>query len=348
MAVRLGYDAALLGRVCERFAQRVMQCLRRQVRRERGLPSVRSLAAGVLIVVQRFKSDLSLFVHLHALVTDGCYLAHTDGEPEFLRVESLGEPTLLRVLSGLHEDLGDDELDELDIDDGVAACLALGATRAVRPAAPAARVAPMTVSAHGMQLHAATGVDGRDRRRLERVCRYLLRPAFAEDAVVALADGDVRVHFKRPTRAGATSTTMSRQSFLARLCALVPPPGFHMVRYYGVLAARHALRPAIVPQRELEPAPKQLAMFLPSGELERAATSLAAIGEQCRERTPSTISWARLLARVFSVDITRCARCGGPMRVVAAVTDAREIAVLLHGARGPPVPSPPGQLSLLP
>ncbi|MBC8067083.1 MAG: transposase, partial [Deltaproteobacteria bacterium] len=47
---------------------------------------------------------------------------------------------------------------------------------------------------------------------------------------------------------GQTFTTMSCQSFLARLCALVPPPGFHMVRYYGVLAARHALRPAIVPQ----------------------------------------------------------------------------------------------------
>jgi hypothetical protein len=175
-----------------------------------------------------------------------------------------------------------------------------------------------------------------------------LRPAFAEDAVVALADGEVRVHFKRPTRTGATSTTMSRQRFVARLCALVPPPGFHMVRYYGVLAARHVLRPAIVPQSAIEPAPKQLAMFLPSGEFEHPATSPAALGEQCRVRAPSSISWARLLARVFAVDITRCARCGGPMRVVAAVTDPREIAALLHGARGPPAPSPPGQLSLLP
>jgi hypothetical protein len=41
----------------------------------------------------------------------------------------------------------------------------------------------MLVSAFGMQLHAAVTVDGRDRKRLERVCRYLLRPPFAHDAV---------------------------------------------------------------------------------------------------------------------------------------------------------------------
>jgi hypothetical protein len=28
---------------------------------------------------------------------------------------------------------------------------------------------------------------------------------------------------------------MDAHQFLARFCALVPPPGFHMTRYYGVL-----------------------------------------------------------------------------------------------------------------
>lgn len=35
---------------------------------------------------------------------------------------------------------------------------------------------------------AATTVDGRNRKQLERVCCYLLRPPFAHDAVVALPD----------------------------------------------------------------------------------------------------------------------------------------------------------------
>ena len=46
------------------------------------------------------------------------------------------------------------------------------------PPEPAA-VAPLIVSALGMHVRAATTVDGCDRKRLERVCRYLLRPPFA-------------------------------------------------------------------------------------------------------------------------------------------------------------------------
>ncbi len=41
---------------------------------------------------------------------------------------------------------------------------------------------------------------------------------------------------------------MTPDTFLARLCALVPPPGAHTVRYYGVLAGHHALRSRITPR----------------------------------------------------------------------------------------------------
>lgn len=71
------------------------------------------------------------------------------------------------------------------------------------PAAPP----PLTASALGMHLHAATTVDGRDRKRPWRVCRYLLRPPFAHDAVQALPDGRVRVHFKAPGAAGPPTPT---------------------------------------------------------------------------------------------------------------------------------------------
>src|SRR5688572_24007621 len=104
-----------------------------------------------------------------------------------------------------------------------------------------------------MHLHAATTVDGRDRKRLERVCRYLLRPPFAHDAVQALADGRVRIHFKAPWRSGAAHADMTPDRFLARLCALVPPPGFHRTRDFGVLASRHHLRPRIVPPHVVLP-----------------------------------------------------------------------------------------------
>ena len=46
----------------------------------------------------------------------------------------------------------------------------------------------------------------------------------------------MRVHFKAPWRSGANHADMSADKFLARLCALVPPPGFHMTRYFGNFA----------------------------------------------------------------------------------------------------------------
>jgi len=47
----------------------------------------------------------------------------------------------------------------------------------------------------------------------------------------------------------------------ARLCALVPPPGFHMTRYFGVFANRHHLRPRSIPSAAPMPG-QQLALGL--------------------------------------------------------------------------------------
>ena len=62
--------------------------------------------------------------------------------------------------------------------------------------------------------------------------------------------------------------------------------------------------------------------------------------------TSCPYGWASLLARVFAVDVTVCSKCGGKMRILEVVTDPEVIAELLHGARAPPRPSPPGQLGL--
>ena len=69
----------------------------------------------------------------------------------------------------------------------------------------------MTLSAFGMNLHAATTADGRDRKQLERICRYLLRPPFAHDAVTALPGGRVRVSFKAPWRSGTAHAVVCRR-----------------------------------------------------------------------------------------------------------------------------------------
>src|SRR5690606_19969833 len=106
---------------------------------------------------------------------------------------------------------------------------------------------------------------------------------------------------------------------------------------------RHRLRPHIIPRREsCPPKPRQLPLFADTAGLVplRSAFQLPPV------REPRRLSWARLLARVFSIDVTICQRCQGPMRILQAVTHPDEIARLLHRARAPPRPSPPGQQPL--
>jgi hypothetical protein len=82
--------------------------------------------------------------------------------------------------------------DDLDLDAALAACVQLSlAGPHPAPGSQPAVPPPMTLSAFGMNLHAATTADGRDRKQLERICRYLLRPPFAHDAVTALPGGRV-------------------------------------------------------------------------------------------------------------------------------------------------------------
>jgi hypothetical protein len=304
------------------------------------------LCPGVIVVVQRFRSDLGLYVHLHILATDGAYVEDEEGL-RFLEVEAPEEGTMVRLCEVVRKDLAahlEEGDEDLDVDDAVAACVQHSLwgprTMAVEPGPP--RLPEQCVTAYGMRLHAATAVDGRDRKRLGRLVKYMLRPPFAGDAVTELPDGRVRLVMKKPNRQGATSVVMTPEKFLSKLVALVPPPRQHQVRYFGVFSARHRLRKKIVPKTSAVEEVVQVPLFAdplgmrPFGEGE----------DKPWEKRPARIGWGQLLARVFSVDVTKCRRCGGRMRVVEAVTDVDRISELLQGARPPPVPSPPGQLRL--
>jgi hypothetical protein len=138
MAVRLGYDSALLGKVCRAFAHRLSQSLRRRVRQHHCRKTVARLHPGIVTVVQRFRSDLGLYVHLHCLVTDGAFEDPDDPDlhPIFFPAPELQDEDLVAILERLSRDLdADDEVP--DVDEGIAACvqLALSTPAATTPIA---------------------------------------------------------------------------------------------------------------------------------------------------------------------------------------------------------------------
>ena len=119
---------------------------------------------------------------------------------------------------------------------------------------------------------------------------------------------------------------------LERLAALVPRPRVHLTRFHGVLAPNYKYRKQIVPAAKVDPEP--------------AATD-DEMGSKTTE--PKRIPWARLLKRVFGIDISVCSRCKGKVRVIAAIEDPKIIKKILEHmglpstpprlemARGPPV-----------
>jgi hypothetical protein len=94
-------------------------------------------------------------------------------------------------------------------------------------------------SVGGINLHAAVAVPARDRRRLERLCRYAGRPALAAERLSLDPDGHLVYRLRHRWRDGTTHLLLDPLELVERLAVLVPPPRFHLVRYHGLCGAPH-------------------------------------------------------------------------------------------------------------
>jgi hypothetical protein len=151
---------------------------------------------------------------------------------------------------------------------------------------------------------------------VERLCRYVARPAVAEPRLSLTERGEVRYTLKTPYRDGTTHVVFQPLDFLARLAALVPRPRVNLTRFHGVLAPNAKSRGVVTPsgrgrggRGEGEPSPE------PQDRSEPAKRQ--------------AMSWAQRLKRVFRIEIERCGRCGGQVRVIAAIEDPRVIERIL-------------------
>ena len=76
----------------------------------------------------------------------------------------------------------------------------------------------------GFDLHGNVAVDGQDRQRLEQLCRYVLRPAVAQDRLRLSEDGRVVLELKATWSDGTSHLVFDPLDLLARLAALGPRP----------------------------------------------------------------------------------------------------------------------------
>ena len=96
---------------------------------------------------------------------------------------------------------------------------------------------PFLASADGCSLHAGVAAGADDRKKVERLCRYIARPAIAAGRLSLTTQGQVRYTLKTPYRDGTTHVVVEPLDGMARLAALVPRPRAHLTRYHGVFAA---------------------------------------------------------------------------------------------------------------
>jgi hypothetical protein len=150
----------------------------------------------------------------------------------------------------------------------------------------------------GFSLHAGVAAKANEREKvragtareaalghkLERLCRYITRPAISEKRLSLTNQGKVRYELKTPYRDGTTHVIFEPVDFIAKLAALVPKPRVNLTRFHGVFA----------------PNSKHRALVTPAGR----GKGSQKVAEDQDEKTPAqrhvAMTWAQRLKRVFA------------------------------------------------
>ena len=326
---------------------------------------------GAVTLIQRFGSALNLNIHFHMLFLDGVYVQdragnfafHYNKAPTVEQLTELLHTISQRVASFLErrgllvrdEDNSYLTLDGLDEDPmqdihshSVTYRIAMGPQRGrkvftlqtipPKPDLPTGsdRVAKLA----GFSLHAGVAANAHQRDKLERLCRYISRPAVSEKRLSLTSTGKVRYELKTPYRNGTTHVIFEPVDFMARLAALVPKPRVNLTRFHGVFAPNSKHRVHITPAK-------------------RGKGSKSKSGQAWKNKTSAerhvAMTWMQRLKRVFNIDIETCEKCKGPVKIIACVEDPVAIEKILkhlkekavtNNAAQPPQSRAPPQIGL--
>jgi hypothetical protein len=311
---------------------------------------------GSVSFVQRFGGSLNLNLHFHIIFLEGVYLDRTvEGlKPRFVKAEPPRDADVADVVrkisqrvvrklrrlgyleSGMETAVATGYDPLLDPDPELARTMAASVQQRIafgqragekvrrigsgfgsegeRPELKGSRCA----SVNGFSLHANTQIPAHRRDQLERLIRYTGRGAVSLERLTEDTNGDLVYQFTRPWSDGTTGIKLSPLELLEKLAAIVPLPRAHLVRYGGCLAPHSKLRHMIIPT------PRQKGMD----------------DDKLKTGTPYW-HWARLLGRVFRLDMMTCPFCQqGSLRLIAAITHESVITRILRHLKLSSVPPP--------
>ena len=300
---------------------------------------------GAVTLIQRFGSALNLNIHFHMLFLDGVYEVDTEGA--IAKFHAIETPTSVEMNSLLHriseriarlleregylerdseegslllDGFDDDVINELQ-GSSITYRIAVGSQRGKKvftlKTLPGTDETDETsgqtlAKGGGFSLHAGVSAKAHERAKVERLCRYIARPAISRHRLELLPDGNISYELKTPYKNGTTHVIFEPLDFIARLAALIPKPRFHLTRFHGVFAPNSKHRARVTGEGKEKP---------PS----TATTELPADSEEHR----GTMSWAMRLKRVFNIDITVCRHCQGVVRIIACIEDRQVINTIL-------------------
>jgi hypothetical protein len=320
--------------------------------------------------VQRYGGAININVHFHSMVLDGVYVADGPrGEFRFVPLDPPSQGDLDRVLERVIKRIGDflarkgfagfgaadgDRVEDPDLLAWVQAASIREWTTLSDPPhkvdvigrrgpgeGPDWVEKPFTAESGSWSLHAGVRIRKGDRKGLEQLARYLLRPPFAEERLERLPDGRALYRFRRPRMDGSTHLLLEPVELLEKLAALVPPPRAHLVHYSGILAPHSRLRSRVIPKPPVgDRQCKQIAHDHPTGD---ACPPVPRKELPERRSKRRRTDWATLLKRSMGLDPLSCPRCGGRMGMVGLFEEEPEIrrALLAMGlSPEPPHPSP--------
>ena len=317
---------------------------------------------GGISVEHRFDSALKIDVHWHLLIADGVFLrtrarAVVPGRVRFVPADALQpndvpevlahvERRVMRLLERrglLHETPdGQPPPDTFAEEDPAMAAIIQSSLfdknllseeftqPPIREKGPNLRL-PHTrgrncEALNQFTLHANSRIAPLARTGLEKMIRYLCRPALATERVELMEDDSiVRLRLKTPWRDGTTHVRMPAPEFVMRLLALIPVPKKKQIRYFGVFAPGAKWRREVV-RRPMPAARKR------KNDANCAVQKTPVGTDEIRPgHAVSRLTWSEAMKRTFKLDVLHCDRCGGRREVIALIPEG-EIAtrILAH------------------